>query len=89
MMENFFLGASLFLCLLVLPCLYRAIVGPTIIDRMVAIGAIGTKTLVILVLMGFLYERVAMFIDISIVYALLNFIGTLAAARYFEKKGDI
>ncbi|HIE07833.1 MAG TPA: pH regulation protein F [Desulfarculaceae bacterium] len=88
-MENFFLGASLFLCLLVLPCLYRAIVGPTIIDRMVAIGAIGTKTLVILVLMGFLYERVTMFIDISIVYALLNFIGTLAAARYFEEKGDI
>ncbi|MCK5679324.1 pH regulation protein F [bacterium] len=88
-MDSFFLGVSLFLCLLVLPCLYRAIVGPTIIDRMVAIGAIGTKTLVILVLMGFLYERIAMFIDIIMVYAILNFIGTLAASRYFEVKGEI
>ncbi|HDS16935.1 MAG TPA: pH regulation protein F [Proteobacteria bacterium] len=88
-MEVFFLGSSLFLCLLVVPCLYRAIVGPTIIDRMVAVGAIGTKTLIILVVIGFLYERVAMFIDISMVYAILNFVGTLAAARYFEGKGEI
>ncbi|RLB71772.1 MAG: pH regulation protein F [Deltaproteobacteria bacterium] len=88
-MDSFFLGICLFLCLLVLPCLYRAIVGPTVIDRMIAVGAIGTKTLVILILMGFLYERVAMFIDISMVYAILNFLGTLAAARYFEVKGEI
>lgn len=88
-MDSFFLGAALFLCLLILPCLYRMIVGPTIIDRMVAVGAIGTKTLVILVLMGFLYDRIAMFIDISMVYAILNFVGTLAAARYFEGKGEI
>ena len=88
-MNSFFLGISLFLCLMILPCLYRAIVGPTVIDRMVAVGAIGTKTLVILILMGFLYERVAMFIDISMFYAILNFLGTLAAVRYFEMEGDI
>ncbi|MBN2331823.1 MAG: pH regulation protein F [Deltaproteobacteria bacterium] len=88
-MEQFFLFISLFLCLLIFPCLYRVIWGPTIIDRMVAVGAIGTKTLVILVLMGFMYERIAMFIDISMVYAILNFVGTLAAARYFEGKGEI
>lgn len=88
-MDSFFLSVSLFLCLLIFPCLYRAIVGPTVIDRMVAVGAIGTKTLVILILIGFLYERVAMFIDISMVYAILNFLGTLAAARYFEMEGEI
>ncbi|MCK5539983.1 MAG: pH regulation protein F [Deltaproteobacteria bacterium] len=88
-MDSFFLGTCLFLCLMILPCLYRAIVGPTVIDRMIAVGAIGTKTLVILILMGFLYERVAMFIDISMVYAILNFLGTLAAARYFEMEGEI
>ena len=88
-MDSFFLGVSLFLCLMIAPCLYRAVVGPTVIDRMVAVGAIGTKTLVILILMGFLYERVAMFIDISMVYAILNFLGTLAAARYFEMEGEI
>ena len=75
--------------MLVFLCLYRGIYGPTVIDRIVAIGAIGTKTLAILVLMGFIYGRIEMFLDISMVYAILNFIGTLAAAKYFEGKGEI
>ncbi|MDL1973711.1 MAG: monovalent cation/H+ antiporter complex subunit F [Deltaproteobacteria bacterium] len=88
-MENFHLGVSIFLCLLVLLCLYRVVYGPTIIDRIVGVGAIGTKTLLVLVLMGFIYDRIEMFLDISIVYAILNFIGTLAAAKYFEGRGEI
>ncbi|MFH1673815.1 MAG: monovalent cation/H+ antiporter complex subunit F [Pseudomonadota bacterium] len=88
-MENFFLGVSIFLCFLVLLCLYRVMYGPTIIDRIVAVGAIGTKTLAVLVSMGFIYGRIEMFLDIIMVYALLNFIGTLAAAKYFEGKGEI
>jgi multicomponent Na+:H+ antiporter subunit F len=63
--------------------------GPTIIDRIVGVGAIGTKTLVVLVLMGFIYGRIEMFLDIIMVYAILNFIGTLAAAKYFEGRGEI
>ncbi|MBW1744838.1 MAG: pH regulation protein F [Deltaproteobacteria bacterium] len=88
-MENFYLGVSILLCMLVLLCLYRVIYGPTIIDRIVGVGAIGTKTLVILVLIGFIYGRIDMFLDISIAYALLNFIGTIAAAKYFEGRGEI
>jgi multicomponent Na+:H+ antiporter subunit F len=88
-MENFYLGVSIYLCLLVLVCLYRVVFGPTIIDRIVSVGAIGTKTLIVLVLIGFIYKRIEMFIDISLVYALLNFIGTLAAAKYFEGRGKI
>ncbi|MBT9447881.1 MAG: pH regulation protein F [Desulfobacterales bacterium C00003106] len=88
-MENFYLGVSIFMCLLVLLCLYRVLYGPTIIDRIVGVGAIGTKTLLVLVLMGFIYDRIEMFLDISIVYAILNFIGTLAAAKYFEGRGEI
>ncbi len=88
-MENFYLGASIFLCLLVLLCLYRVVFGPTIIDRIVGVGAIGTKTLVLLALMGFIYGRIEMFLDIIMVYAILNFIGTLAAAKYFEGRGEI
>ncbi|MBE9550918.1 MAG: pH regulation protein F [Proteobacteria bacterium] len=88
-MENFYLGVSIFICLLVLLCLYRVVYGPTIIDRIVGVGAIGTKTLLVLVLMGFIYDRIEMFLDISIVYAILNFIGTLAAAKYFEGRGEI
>jgi multicomponent Na+:H+ antiporter subunit F len=88
-MENFYLGASIFLCLLVFLCLYRVVYGPTIIDRIVGVGAIGTKTLVVLALMGFIYGRIEMFLDIIMVYAILNFIGTLAAAKYFEGRGEI
>ena len=88
-MENFYLGVSIFLCFLVLLCLYRVVYGPTIIDRIVGVGAIGTKTLVVLVLMGFIYGRIEMFLDIIMVYAILNFIGTLAAAKYFEGRGEI
>ena len=88
-MENFYLGASIFLCLLVFLCLYRVVYGPTIIDRIVGVGAIGTKTLVLLALMGFIYGRIEMFLDIIMVYAILNFIGTLAAAKYFEGRGEI
>ncbi|MBW2742018.1 MAG: pH regulation protein F [Deltaproteobacteria bacterium] len=82
-MENFYLGTSIFLCLLVFLCLYRVVYGPTIIDRIVGVGAIGTKTLVVLALMGFIYGRIDMFLDISMVYAILNFIGTLAAVSSF------
>jgi multicomponent Na+:H+ antiporter subunit F len=86
-MNTFFLYVDLFLGLLVLACLYRVVFGPTTIDRMIAVSAIGTKTLVILILIGFIFGRVEMFMDICIVYALLNFLGTLAATKFFEEKG--
>lgn len=88
-MQQFFMGVSIALSFLVLLCLYRAILGPFITNRIVGVGAIGTKTLIMLLLMGFIYERVDMFVDISIAYALLNFIGTLAAAKYFEMRGEV
>ncbi len=88
-MEKFFLGIGIGLCFLVLLCLYRGIFGPTVLNRLAGISAIGTKTLVILLLMGFIYDRVDMFMDISMVYAILNFIGTLAVAKYLETKGEV
>ncbi|MDY6844378.1 MAG: monovalent cation/H+ antiporter complex subunit F [Thermodesulfobacteriota bacterium] len=88
-MQEFFLGISIYLCLLVLLCLYRGTRGPGILNRVAGISAIGTKTLIILLLMGFIYKRAEMFVDISMVYALLNFIGTLAAAKYLEMEGKV
>ena len=88
-MNNFFLWVSLILCFLVLVSLYRGIWGPGFLNRIVAINVIGTKIVVILVLMGLVIQRVDMFVDISLAYALLNFITTLAAAKYLERKGDI
>ena len=54
--------------------LYRGIFGPTVLDRMIGVNAIGTKTTVMLILIGLLYHRLDMFVDIALAYALLNFI---------------
>ena len=88
-METFLLVNSLILGLLVLFCLYRVVYGPGIFNRLIGASVIGTKTLIILVLIGFFYRRIDVFVDISLVYAFLNFITTLAAAKYFQRKGAI
>lgn len=86
-MENFFIAISVILCLLVLLAFYRAVFGPTVIDRIIGVGVVGTKTLIILLLMGFIYKRIDMFVDISLVYAILNFIAVLIFSKYFIRKG--
>ena len=83
-MNEFFVAVGLGLCLLVFLVLHRVIFGPGVFNRIAAISAIGTKTLIILLALGYAYNRVDMFIDISMVYALLNFIGCIAAAKYLE-----
>jgi|TARA_Y100000588_G_scaffold123396_1_gene135226 multicomponent Na+:H+ antiporter subunit F len=84
---TFFLIASLTILFAVLLSLYRVVVGPHIIDRIIGVNVIGTKTIAVIVLTGYLFNRVEFFIDIAFVYALINFIGTLAFSRYFEQKG--
>ena len=81
-MENFFLTISLALGFLTLLTLYRAIAGPTVVDRIIGAGVIGTKTTAILILIGFIYRRADMFVDIAIAYSLLGFIATLAASKF-------
>ena len=66
--------------------LYRAVFGPTVLDRLIGANAIGSKTVILLILIGLIYERVDMFVDIAMAYAMLNFIAVLAASRYFQKK---
>ena len=88
-MIDFFLILCVGMCVLVLLCLYRATYGPDVLNRAAGISAIGTKTLIILLLMGAIYGRVEMFVDISMVYALLNFIGTVVLAKYLERTGDV
>jgi multicomponent Na+:H+ antiporter subunit F len=88
-METFFLAISLILSLLILLSLYRGVFGPTVFDRIIGVGFVGSKTLVLLVLMGFIYKRVDMFADISLAYSILIFIGTLVFAKYFQRKGTM
>ena len=85
-MQHVFLYAGLFLSLLMLVSLYRAVFGPTVLDRLVGVNAIGSKTSTLLILIGLIYQRVDMFVDIALAYAMLNFIAVLASARYFQKQ---
>lgn len=85
-MENVFLYAGLYLCLLMFLSLYRAVIGPTILDRLIGVNAIGSKTTTLLILIGLMYQRVDMFVDIALAYAMLNFIAVLATSRYFQKR---
>jgi multicomponent Na+:H+ antiporter subunit F len=85
-MGTFFLYAGLFLALLMVVSLYRAVFGPTVVDRLIGVNAIGSKTTVLLILIGMIYQRVDMFVDIALAYAMLNFIAVLAASRYFQKR---
>ena len=78
-----FAGAALFV--LMLPALYRVAVGPTSFDRLVAVNVIGTKTAVLLVVIGTLFGRLDMFVDFALAYALLNFVASLAVARYLNR----
>lgn len=84
-MEQFFVWVGVALLLLILACLYRVIAGPTVIDRILGVNVIGTKTTVLIILIGILVGRVDMFIDITLAYALLNFITTIAAARFYQR----
>jgi multicomponent Na+:H+ antiporter subunit F len=85
-MDTIFLYSSLYLAFLMLLSLYRAVFGPTVLDRMIGVNAIGSKTAALLIMIGLLYHRVDMFVDIALAYAMLNFIAVLAASRYFHKR---
>jgi multicomponent Na+:H+ antiporter subunit F len=85
-METFFLYSGIYLSILILLPLYRAVAGPTVLDRIIGANAIGSKTTVLLILIGLIYRRVDMFVDIALAYAMLNFIAVLAVSSYFHKR---
>ena len=78
-------GALLFLLLNALACLSRAILGPTLPDRIVAANVIGTKTVVVLVLLGVVLDQV-IWLDVALVYGLLSFTISLVAGRLIETR---
>ncbi len=61
----------------------RALLGPTLYDRVLALNMFGTKTVLLIAVLGFLAGRPE-FLDLALVYALINFIGTIAVLKYFE-----
>ena len=63
--------------------LVRAFAGPTLYDRVLAGSSFGTKTVILIGLMGYLTGRPD-FLDIAVLYALLNFASTIAILKFFR-----
>ncbi len=82
-----FVAATLALLVTMGLVLARALLGPTVYDRVLAVNSFGTKTVLLIAVFGFLTERPD-FLDISLIYALINFIGTIAVLK-FLKYGDL
>jgi multicomponent Na+:H+ antiporter subunit F len=89
-MEAFFWGVAIFLMMNAFACLWRATAGPTVVDRVLAVNIVGTKTLVVLTVLALVFGR-SMLLDVALVYGLLNFVITVTASRFLETgrlKGD-
>jgi multicomponent Na+:H+ antiporter subunit F len=86
-MEKYFVYLSVALTIIIFIPLYRVLLGPTLFDRILGAGAIATKTMVLILVIGLVFDRLDMFIDITMAYAILNFIGTLAIAKYLGSRG--
>ena len=82
-----FVAAALAILVTMGLALTRALLGPTVYDRILAVNMFGTKTVLIIAVYGFLTGRPE-FLDIALVYALINFISTIAVLKFFEY-GDL
>ena len=88
-MHDVFLYSAVLLMAIISVPLIRVVKGPTVYDRLLGANAIATKTIVLIALIGFVYGRVDMFIDITLAYAALGFISSLALAKYVTaRKGE-
>lgn len=78
-----FAAAAIAILITMSLALLRAFMGPTLYDRILAVNMFGTKTVLIIAVLGFLMGRPD-FLDIALVYALINFIGVIALLKYFK-----
>lgn len=82
-----FVAAALAIVVTMSMAMIRALRGPTVYDRILALNMFGTKTVLLIAVLGFLSGRPD-FLDLSLVYALINFIGVIAMLKFFEY-GDL
>jgi len=76
-----FTAAMLGVLITMLLALVAAVRGPTVYDRILAVNMFGTKTVLLIAVSGFLVGRPE-FLDLALVYALVNFIGTVAVLKF-------
>ena len=85
--EPMFIAGAFAILITMVLALTRAVVGPSVYDRILAVNSFGTKTVLMIAVFGFMTKRPD-FLDIALVYALINFIGTVAILKFFEY-GDL
>ncbi len=78
-----FVAAALGILVAMTLAVIRALLGPTVYDRILAVNLFGTKTVLIIAVLGFMMGRPD-FLDIALVYALINFIGTIAVLKFIH-----
>ena len=82
-----FAASSVAILITMALAMIRALLGPTVYDRILALNFFGTKTVLLVAVYGFLDGR-PVFLDIALLYALINFIGVIAMLKLFER-GDL
>lgn len=85
-MDGLLTAVTMVTLLLMVPFIGRAVAGPTIFDRVVALNGMGTLIPILLVLVGLRYNREDMFVDMALALFLLNLFTTLLVARYVRDK---
>ena len=88
MIDELLLGAAALFVVLAIVVLYRAVVGPTMQDRVLAVNVLGTNTVIILALLSAALD-VPSFLDIALVYALLNFLMAVAISKFTVERGGV
>ncbi len=76
--------AMVFMALAMIPCMYRILVGPTILDRVVGLDAMTTVMVVMLGVYSFVHESV-FFLDVALVLSIISFLGTVAISKYLDE----
>ena len=80
-----FVGVSLAILVTMILAVVRALQGPTVYDRILAVNMFGTKTVLLLAVICFLAERPD-FLDMALAYALINLVGVLAVLEFTQNK---
>ncbi|MDQ2092163.1 monovalent cation/H+ antiporter complex subunit F [Marimonas arenosa] len=78
-----FVVATIMIILGMVLTLMRLFGGPTVYDRVLAVNLFGTLTVLLIAVKGFLSGRPD-FLDIALLYALINFVGTIAVLKFFR-----
>ncbi|WP_307729352.1 cation:proton antiporter [Natrinema salsiterrestre] len=87
-LEDVFLVTAAAFVILAIFVFYRAVVGPTTQDRLLAVNVLGTNTVVILALLAAGLDQ-AWFLDVALIYALLNFLMSIAISKFTVERGGV